>query len=213
MGHSSSRSSGSSGPTPNVKEHHGRALYINVPIPLEEALKLCLPPVVPDTFHGSAWLSIVVDDLDSLQARMMGGWMPTGMSGWMTKVNLLVACPESKAQEWTSDAASQEAGATATEAKTTDDAGPTDEDEGENKNENTPMIHAYQILSLHFEDNWGGVVKVQGARATQKSKDTFTILPNAFALQPPSHTLLHAAVVHHSYTRGHSRPHGRCIIP
>lgn len=212
MGHSSSRSSGSSGPTPNVKEHHGRALYINVPIPLEEALKLCLPPVVPDTFHGSAWLSIVVDDLDSLQARMMGGWMPTGMSGWMTKVNLLVACPESKAQEWTSDAASQEAGATATEAKTTDDAGPTDEDEGENKNENTPMIHAYQILSLHFEDNWGGVVKVQGARATQKSKEIFTILPNAFALQP-SPTLLHAAVVHHSYTRGRSRPHGRCIIP
>ena len=212
MGHSSSRSSGSSGPTPNVKEHHGRALYINVPIPLEEALKLCLPPVVPDTFHGSAWLSIVVDDLDSLQARMMGGWMPTGMSGWMTKVNLLVACPESKAQEWTSDAASQEAGATATEAKTTDDAGPTDEDEGENKNENTPMIHAYQILSLHFEGNWGGVVKVQGARATQKSKEIFTILPNAFALQP-SPTLLHAAVVHHSYTCGHSRPHGRCIIP
>lgn len=81
--------------TPNVWEHHARALYVNVPVADATASRLavewsrCLQPA---KYDGRYWLSVVVDDLDTLWAYFFGGrlCLPTGMSGWMTKVNLLV---------------------------------------------------------------------------------------------------------------------------
>lgn len=117
-------------PTPNVRERHSKALYVNVPVSMEqvkENLPL-LPPCEADTFNGKCWISIVIDDLDSLESWTGVGFMPTGMQGWMCKVNLLVKH------------ASLIPGET---------------------------VHAYQILTLDFENNWGGVLKVLGAKATQ----------------------------------------------
>ncbi len=77
--------------TPNVKEVHGPAIYITVPIPLEVAKKLTSPPCRPSILDGSAHLSIVVDDLSSLKTYLFKGiYASTGMGGWMCKSCLLV---------------------------------------------------------------------------------------------------------------------------
>ena len=64
-------------PAPNVREHHARALYVNVPISRRAAEQLTLAPCEPDEFGGCCWLSVVVDDLDSLEAWLLGRWWPT----------------------------------------------------------------------------------------------------------------------------------------
>ena len=124
---------------PNVREHHSRALYVNIPIEADAAKKLVVPPLEPDTYgdgDGQCYLSVCVDDLDSLETRLLGRWWPTGLSGWMTKVNLLVRCP-----------ATALPGCEAARG----------------------YIRGYQILSLHFEGGgMGGAVKVKGAVATQR---------------------------------------------
>ena len=88
---------------PNVRERHSRALYVNVPIAKDAAAKLLAPSsrVRVDARSGSgrAWLSFVIDDLDSLEAWTGAGFLPTPLSGWMMKSNLLVeANPDGK--EW-----------------------------------------------------------------------------------------------------------------
>lgn len=52
-----------------------------------------LGPCEVDKFDGKCWISVLIDDLDSLEAYCGGGFIPTGMSGWMMKVNILVKCP------------------------------------------------------------------------------------------------------------------------
>jgi hypothetical protein len=79
--------------SPNVWEHHSRALYINVPISAELAARLVAPAsgLKVDLYGGSAWLSVMLDDLDSLRAHVAAGlFVPTPLCGWMSKVNLLV---------------------------------------------------------------------------------------------------------------------------
>jgi hypothetical protein len=52
------------------------------------------PPAVPSLYNGSAWVSIVVDDLFKLEAPVPGGFLKVpGMNGWMMKLNALVTCP------------------------------------------------------------------------------------------------------------------------
>ena len=81
-------------PSPVVEERHVRALYINVPISVEEAAKLTKAPCIPDVFEGSAWISICVDDLDVMKPYIgLGLFAPSMLTGWMTKVNLLVKAP------------------------------------------------------------------------------------------------------------------------
>ena len=80
-------------PTPNVKERHARALYINVPVSHEIIHNVLHAPCVADQHNGHCWISIVIDDLDMLEAYVLGTYIPTGLKGWMCKVNLLVKCP------------------------------------------------------------------------------------------------------------------------
>jgi len=76
-----------------VRERHVRALYVNVPVPEKWLQKQLTPPAVPDVFGGSAWISIVIDDLSKLQTPMFGRFVTVpGMNGWMMKVNALVRC-------------------------------------------------------------------------------------------------------------------------
>ena len=80
-------------PSPNVRERHSKAIYINVPVRRADIAHLILPPCEPDEFDGSCWLSVVVDDLDTLESWVLGRFVPTGLKGWMCKLNLLVKCP------------------------------------------------------------------------------------------------------------------------
>eukprot|EP01043_Picozoa_sp_COSAG02_P050189 COSAG02_NODE_5131_length_4604_cov_6.767592_2_plen_295_part_00 len=78
-----------------VRERHLRALYINVPIEPDAMQALLLPPAVPHIHGGKAWLSIVLDDLFTLESPFGPCcFLPVpGMNGWMMKVNALMACP------------------------------------------------------------------------------------------------------------------------
>jgi hypothetical protein len=49
-----------------------------------------------DIYNGSAWLSIVIDNLDKLEYHTPLGYINTFTKGWMTKVNLLVANKKTK---------------------------------------------------------------------------------------------------------------------
>ena len=82
----------SKAPTPNVFENHARALYINVPVDVDTAREIAGDPLlVPSVHEGKAFVSIVVDDLDLLSFHLGAGvYVRTPMSGWMTKVNVLV---------------------------------------------------------------------------------------------------------------------------
>ena len=82
----------------------------------------------------------------------MGAFLPTGMSGWMMKCNLLVRCDRRN----NSNADGQEA-----------EVGPEDEKCLGQKCQ-CEVMRGYQILSLDFERSAGGRVKVWGARRTQK---------------------------------------------
>lgn len=73
--------SGSVSATPNVWEHHARALYINLPLSASTASRIALErstSLQPATYHSQCWLSVVVDDLDSLWAYVGGLCVPTG---------------------------------------------------------------------------------------------------------------------------------------
>ena len=73
----------------NVWERHLRALYINVPVSADVAASLAMPQcgVEPSIYKDESWVSVVVDDLDTLHFYVGAGlFAPTGMSGWMTKV-------------------------------------------------------------------------------------------------------------------------------
>jgi hypothetical protein len=76
----------------NVFERHTRALYVNIPV--SESIKSLLvaqsPRVRVSKLSGQSYLSIVVDDLCNLSAWVGVGFLPTPMSGWMMKFNLLV---------------------------------------------------------------------------------------------------------------------------
>lgn len=76
----------------NVRERHTRALYINIPI--SESIKSLLiansPRVHISITSNQSYLSIVVDDLCELSSWVGVGFLPTPMSGWMMKFNLLV---------------------------------------------------------------------------------------------------------------------------
>jgi hypothetical protein len=88
MGNHNSSSSAFN-PTPNVRERHSRALYINIPVNQKSIQHLLCAPSVAD---GVSWVSIVVDDLDTLESYTLGTFIPTGLQGWMCKLNLLVKC-------------------------------------------------------------------------------------------------------------------------
>ena len=142
-------------PAPNVREHHARALYVNVPISRRAAEQLTLAPCEPDEFGGCCWLSVVVDDLDSLEAWLLGRWWPTGMSGWMCKVNLLVRCPDPLGGGASAAGGGARAG----------------KEQQQQASRLAPgMVRGYQITRLYFEAGLkaGGWVKVAGARATQR---------------------------------------------
>ena len=123
--------------SPNVKERHSRAFYINIPIAMEHKeslMKLTMEPCILDTHGGKYWLSILVDDLDILQSYILGGFVSTGMLGWMCKFNLLVRCPVTLPN---------------------------------NQPDHKEEVSGYQIMTLDFENNYSGYVKVLGSRATQ----------------------------------------------
>ena len=84
----------SKAPSPNVFENHSRALYINIPVDVATAREIAADPVlVPSSTRKKCWVSIVVDDLDLLSFHVGAGiYIRTPMSGWMTKVNVLVDC-------------------------------------------------------------------------------------------------------------------------
>ena len=138
---------------PNVRERHSCATYIAISI--DPSL---LPPhVVPkplelDLFDGSAWICVVVDDLDSLEAYVsgIGRFVPTRMSGWMMKLNVMVRCPVGNAtanvDESESDTARAEAEAL----------------------ECSRYVRGYLIHTLDFERCASGWIKTLGARSTQK---------------------------------------------
>lgn len=72
---------------------HARALYVNIPVDEVDIEHLIKPPCVLDTFNDKCWISIVVDDLDVLEAHCAAGmFMSTPLSGWMMKLNILVRC-------------------------------------------------------------------------------------------------------------------------
>ena len=79
-------------PTPNVKEKHSRALYINIPISHEYIEKLLGSNCIPDKYNDMCWISIVIDDLDMLEiyGPISGHYYNSGLYGWMCKTNLLV---------------------------------------------------------------------------------------------------------------------------
>jgi hypothetical protein len=88
-------------PTPNVRERHSRALYINIPVSLDAVRRFILQPCLCDMFEDSCWISLVVDDLDVLESHSVSGiFFTTGMQGWMVKTNLLVRC---KVPTWSSE--------------------------------------------------------------------------------------------------------------
>ena len=73
---------------------HAGALYVNIPVDKTTVAHLVKPPCVLDEFNGKCWVSIVVDDLERLEVYCGAGlFVPTPMSGWMMKLNLLVRCP------------------------------------------------------------------------------------------------------------------------
>jgi hypothetical protein len=79
-------------PTPNVRERHSRALYINIPLNKSSVECFTFSPCECDEYNRSCWLSIVIDDLDTLEAYFGGTFVDvsSAMRGWMCKVNLLV---------------------------------------------------------------------------------------------------------------------------
>jgi hypothetical protein len=79
-------------PAPNVRERHSRALYINLPLNKSFVECFTLSPCECDEYNGSCWLSIVIDDLDTLEAYFGGSFVDvsSSMRGWMCKLNLLV---------------------------------------------------------------------------------------------------------------------------
>jgi hypothetical protein len=130
-------------PSPNVRERHSRALYINIPIKKSLVECFTLFPCECDTFDNSTWLSIVIDDLDSLESHLGGGIffnVSNQMRGWMCKVNLLVkgAVPIL------------------------------------NTIDTKEVVSGYQILSLDFEEGWGGDIKRLGAIYTQAVPTTIS---------------------------------------
>lgn len=82
-------------PSPQVRERHENAIYINIPISPSEIAPLLQPPAQPDIYNGSAWLSIVIDALYSIESPFCGSWIkPPGMQKkYMMKVNVLVKAP------------------------------------------------------------------------------------------------------------------------
>ncbi|GMI27656.1 hypothetical protein TeGR_g4802 [Tetraparma gracilis] len=81
-------------PRPNVYEVHSSALHICLPFDTSAATSLTSSPCTPAIHNGSAWLVIVIDDLSQLSSYVgFGRFLPTGMGGWMSKLNLLVNCP------------------------------------------------------------------------------------------------------------------------
>ena len=72
---------------------HSRALYINIPVKEEDIAEHIISPCVADTYDEKCWVTVLVDDLDTLEAYCAGYFVPTAMSGWMVKVNILVKCP------------------------------------------------------------------------------------------------------------------------
>lgn len=91
-------------PTPNVKERHSRALYINIPISHEHIEKLLGFNCIPDKYNDICWISIVVDDLDRLEiyGPLSGHFYYSGLCGWMCKTNLLVkrSVPDFNGSSW-----------------------------------------------------------------------------------------------------------------
>lgn len=85
--------SGLQPPSPNVRERHSKAIYINIPVRRVDVAHMVLPPCEPDEFNGTCWISVVVDDLDILESWILGRFVSTGLKGWMCKLNLLVKCP------------------------------------------------------------------------------------------------------------------------
>ena len=87
----------SQGAVPQVRERHAHALYINVPVNPEALISagVVVAPARPALYDGTAWISIVVDDLRALETPFGGGFIGVpGMNGWMMKSNVLVDCPK-----------------------------------------------------------------------------------------------------------------------
>jgi len=73
----------------NVRERHDTAIYINIPV---NASSITLPPpLVFDIYKNSAWMSILIDNLDKLEYYTPFGFIDTHTTGWLTKINLLVS--------------------------------------------------------------------------------------------------------------------------
>lgn len=110
--------------------------------------KLMISPCVVDKFDDKCWISVLIDDLDSLEAYCGGGmFLPTAMSGWMMKVNVLVKCP---VPNWDASEGSDNI----------------------SRANNVSLVSGYQILSVDFEQGLGGGVKSLGARLTQRVPST-----------------------------------------
>ena len=82
-------------PEINVRERHIHAVYINIPLSKFQLESFTLSPCECDVFDDSSWISIVIDDLDTLEAHFAGRFIDVSniMRGWMCKLNLLVKCP------------------------------------------------------------------------------------------------------------------------
>ncbi|GMH77391.1 hypothetical protein TrST_g9182 [Triparma strigata] len=92
-------------PTPNVSEIHATALHICIPIDPIAAESLTKAPAKPsraDNFSPNAptaFLVIVIDDLYSIKSYVSLGisalstFVPVPLTGWMTKLNLLISSP------------------------------------------------------------------------------------------------------------------------
>lgn len=79
------------GGSPVVRERHMNALYICVPVPPESVQHLVAHPAQLDLHGGSAWVCVVVDHLAEMHVHIGGGmFVNSRMTGWMTKLNLLV---------------------------------------------------------------------------------------------------------------------------
>jgi len=81
--------------SPNVYEIHLSALYITIPFKTSHAATLTAPPLTPAAHNNTNYLVIVIDHLNTLRFYLpyCNTPLPTGTSGWMTKMNLLVTTP------------------------------------------------------------------------------------------------------------------------
>ena len=85
---------------------------------------------------------VFIDDLDILKTYIGGKFIDTRMQGWMCKVSAMVHAPITEVIQ--------------------------EDNQIKQSGNSESVIHGYQILSLYFENNWGGTLKTIGAIQTQR---------------------------------------------